>query len=50
MEKYSVKTEVGKTKTASITKVCPSCGGKISTKANVPHCDKCGTAPFESKK
>jgi ribosomal protein S27AE len=49
MEKYGVKTDDEKTKTASKKPVCPECGAEVDLTSNVPKCPKDGTRPFEKK-
>lgn len=51
MEKYGVKVDETKQKTASTQKTCPACGSQLVPEGttNVPKCPKCGTRPFEKE-
>ena len=51
MDKYAVEIDPAAVKTASLDKnpSCPSCGGPLAPRANVPQCPRCGTKPFEAK-
>ena len=51
MDKYAVEVDKTTTKTAGTSRTCPGCGGPLKTdNANVPHCPRCGTQPFEKKR
>lgn len=46
MEKRSVVLDEEKTKTSSVSKVCPRCGATLKEEN---YCDSCGTEPFEKR-
>lgn len=48
MEKLNVVLDDEKTKTASASKHCPSCGAELE-KDNPSKCPSCGTEPFEKR-
>jgi ribosomal protein S27AE len=47
MEKYGVEEDEEQSKQASVSKTCPSCGGKVEKHGNTFKCVNCGTEPFE---
>ena len=50
MEKLNVVLDDQKTKTASTSEKCPSCGGRVHREDGYLKCEKCGTAPWEKQK
>ena len=54
MEKYAVVYDEDKTKTASIDRKCPKCGGPVSygkvVTQEFPWCERCGTEPWEKER
>lgn len=50
MDKYAVVTDEEVVKTASKRAACPGCGGnKVDYKGTTPHCERCGTKPWEKR-
>ena len=47
MEKRGVQLDDEKTKTASLTNHCPTCGRELREEF---HCEACGTKPFEKRR